>query len=139
MGAAEKAPAPWHGDFAGNATDGLLLLGAAVFAFCILSGQWWLLRAILFFSAMGVLLFLWSLYLECALNARGGAALAQCANRVRAPLRQRADRPRARASPARESEMSASRSTMYVRSPMSRDCPSTAPIAWRMACRRHRS
>ena len=107
MSAAEKAPAPWHGDFAGNATDGLLLLGATVLAFCILSGQWWLLRAILFFGAMGVLLFLWSLYLECALTARDGAAIASCADRVRAPRRQRADRPRARASPARESEMTA--------------------------------
>ena len=107
MGAAEKAPAPWHGDFAGNATDGLLLLGATVLAFCILSGQWWLLRAILFFGAMGVLLFLWSLYLECAFTARDGAAIASCADRVRAPRRQRADRPRARASPARESEMTA--------------------------------
>ena len=58
--------APWHGDFAGNATDGLLLMGAAVLLFCVLSGKWWIFRSILFFGVLGLALFFWSLYIECA-------------------------------------------------------------------------
>ena len=32
---------PWHGDFAGNATDSVLILVALLLTFCLLSGMWW--------------------------------------------------------------------------------------------------
>ena len=42
-GGAMSSSAPWHGDIAGNATDGLIGMGVLLLAFCTLSGKWWVL------------------------------------------------------------------------------------------------
>ena len=31
---------PWHGDFAGNGTDALVILAGLLLTFCTLSGKW---------------------------------------------------------------------------------------------------
>ena len=54
----------WHRDFAGNATEGLLLMLATLVGFCVLSGKWWVMGYALVFIAIGGLLFCWSLFLE---------------------------------------------------------------------------
>ena len=65
-GETTKEKPPWHGDVAGNATDGLLLMGGSLLMFCVLSGKWWIFRSVMFFAVLGTALFFWSLYLECA-------------------------------------------------------------------------
>ena len=48
---------PWHGDFAGNATDGILLLIGGLLTLCALSGAWWMLWHALFWTALSSLVF----------------------------------------------------------------------------------
>ena len=55
---------PWHGDFAGNATDGILLLIGGLLTLCALSGAWWMLWHALFWTALSSLVFFMSLHLE---------------------------------------------------------------------------
>lgn len=43
---------PWHRDFAGNATDSILLLCGMLAIFCVLSGKWWVAAYTLFFVAL---------------------------------------------------------------------------------------
>ena len=54
----------WHGDFAGNATDGILLLLGTLLTVCALSGRWWMLWHTLFWTAFASLVFFMSLHLE---------------------------------------------------------------------------
>jgi len=37
----DEAAVPWRRDFAGNATDSVLLLFGMLAVFCVLSGKWW--------------------------------------------------------------------------------------------------
>ena len=46
---------PWHGDFAGAATDSVLLLIGRLLAFCLLSGHWWIAAYTGFFALLATL------------------------------------------------------------------------------------
>lgn len=61
---AESDGLPWHGDFAGNATDGILLLIGGLLTLCALTGAWWMLWHALFWTALSGLVFFMSLHLE---------------------------------------------------------------------------
>ena len=61
---AESDGLPWHGDFAGNATDGILLLIGGLLTLCALSGAWWMLWHALFLDRALSLVFFMSLHLE---------------------------------------------------------------------------
>ena len=48
----DEAAVPWHRDFAGNATDSVLLLFGMLAVFCVLSGKWWVAAYTFFFMAL---------------------------------------------------------------------------------------
>ena len=50
-----EVPTPWHGDFAGNATDSVLLLCGMLLVFCLLSGKWWVALYTGFFVLLATL------------------------------------------------------------------------------------
>ena len=53
---------PWHGDFAGNATDSVLLLGGLLLGFCALSGKWWVAAYTGFFALLAMLVTMMAAY-----------------------------------------------------------------------------
>ena len=55
---------PWHGDFAGAATDSVLLLGGLLVAFCVLSGKWWVAAYTGFFVLLATLITLMGAHLD---------------------------------------------------------------------------
>ena len=55
---------PWHGDFAGAATDSVLLLGGLLVAFCVLSGKWWVAAYTGFFVLLATLITLMGSHLD---------------------------------------------------------------------------
>lgn len=48
----DEAAVPWHRDFAGNATDSVLLLCGMLAIFCVLSGKWWVAAYTFFFVVL---------------------------------------------------------------------------------------
>ena len=55
---------PWHGDFAGAATDSVLLLCGLLIAFCVLSGKWWVAAYTGFFVLLATLVTLMGAHLD---------------------------------------------------------------------------
>ena len=55
---------PWHGDFAGAATDSVLLLCGLLVAFCVLSGKWWVAAYTGFFVLLATLVTLMGAHLD---------------------------------------------------------------------------
>ena len=55
---------PWHGHVAGNATEPLLCMLAALVIFCVLSGKWWLMGYLAAALVIFAVVLLYALFLE---------------------------------------------------------------------------